>query len=51
MFVTRKNPFLTMKEVQNLCRSANLDIPEKDVNYCYAMSKMSVINESTHSSK
>lgn len=42
--------FLTLKESIYMLKSAGIDIGDKDITFCYAMSKMAVLNESTQSS-
>jgi hypothetical protein len=41
---------MTMKEAVTMVKQAGFDIIEKDIQFCFAMSKMSVINELTQSS-
>lgn len=41
---------LTKKEALNLIKSAGINIPEKDMSFCFGMSKMSVLNELTQAS-
>ena len=51
MHAKKNKTSLSIKEIINLVRACNINLSEKDITFNYAMSKMSVINESTHSSK